>query len=67
MSPETIQTLFEIGGAIARHIWEAIKSDNVKELEHLKKVWPPPISSKIALLEAEEKARQKAKQAVGGE
>jgi hypothetical protein len=62
MSPETLKTIFSIGGAIAEHIWRVIQDGNDEELRRLSDVWPSPIASRLALLAAEEKARR----AVGG-
>ena len=57
MNPETIGTLFEIGGRIVKHIWEAIQRGDEAELRRLSDVWPEPIKTRISLLAAEEKAR----------
>lgn len=62
MSPETLRTIFSIGGAIAEHIWRVVQRGDEQELRRLADVWPKPIASRLALLAAEEKARK----AVGG-
>lgn len=63
MNPKMIALLFEIGGAMAQHIWQAIESDDQETLRKLSEVWPKPIRSSIALMQVEHKARQR----VGGE
>lgn len=61
MSPETLKTIFIIGGSIAEHIWKVIQAGDEEELRRLADVWPSPIASRLALLAAEEKARKAVK------
>jgi len=57
MSVETIASIFEIGSAVVRHIFDAVKRGDHEEIRRLADVWPEPIRSRLALLEAEAKAK----------
>lgn len=59
MKPETLRTIFEIGGVIAEHIWRVIDGGDKAEMKRLLDVWPAPIKSRLELLAIEEQARKR--------
>lgn len=60
MNPDTLLTIFDIGAAVARQIFNAVSKGEVEELRRLADVWPEPMKSRLALLEVEAKARRRA-------
>lgn len=60
MNSKIIEILFEIGGAVAQQIYDAVNRGDVEELRRLAATWPEPIRLKLVLLEAEAMARRAA-------
>jgi nucleoside 2-deoxyribosyltransferase len=60
-------SVFELGGMIAKHIWDAVERGDTTEVRRLADVWPEPIASRLVLMAQEAEVRRRVREMDDGD